>query len=494
MSSRSCLFCLLLLASCVNSSEGPKEQLPDVEPKGKENVAYRWATVALEGTADDTEWNRPRPTVSSRLLALVFRAQFDAWSRFDSVAVPVHLNVERRPETERTLINKEKAISYAMCRTLCAVYPADSALFLNELRGLGYDPDDHSIDPTTPQGIGNLAASTVITATRMDGSNGFGDDPEAPTPWGDHTHYQPRNTLEELKDIDHWQPKTFIKEDGTKWAPGALSPHWGHVQPFALDSASQFRSPPPPLMGAPQLEREVREVVELQANLTNEQKALVEFMRDGPRSVQQAGHWLIFARDVSVRDSHTLDEDVKMYFLVTSTAMDCFIACWDAKFFYDTSRPYQQIHYLLGDEEITAWAGPNKGMVQMKGKDWRPYSPDSFLCPPFPSYPSGHSTVSGGCARALELFTGSDTYGAQVRLLPGWLTEPGITTDSITLNFPTFRSAAEQAGLSRVLGGYHIQADNVEGLALGKKVAEVVFEECMGHIEGRKGNDWNLPE
>jgi hypothetical protein len=84
----------------------------------------------------------------------------------------------------------------------------------------------------------------------------------------------------------------------------------------------------------------------------------------------------------------------------------------------------------------------------------------------------------------LKLYTGSDDYGFQVRLLPGWLTEPGITTDSITLDFPTFTSTAEQAGWSRVLGGYHIQADNVEGLALGRKVGAVVYDKCMGYIRG----------
>ena len=124
-------------------------------------------------------------------------------------------------------------------------------------------------------------------------------------------------------------------------------------------------------------------------------------------------------------------------------------------------------------------------MVRMKGRDWRPYSPDSFLCPPFPAYPSGHSTVSGGCSRVLELYTGSDRYGVDVRLLPGWLTEPGITQDSITLHFPTFSSTAEQAGWSRVLGGYHIQTDNLAGLELGRNVAEVVYAKCRAHIEGR---------
>lgn len=55
------------------------------------------------------------------------------------------------------------------------------------------------------------------------------------------------------------------------------------------------------MVGSKQLEEEIKEVVDLQANLTDEQRALIEFMRDGPGSVQQAGHWLKFAQEVSIR-------------------------------------------------------------------------------------------------------------------------------------------------------------------------------------------------
>ncbi|MBL0036283.1 MAG: vanadium-dependent haloperoxidase [Flavobacteriales bacterium] len=479
---------LLLLASCGGGEQGAAERVPDAL-RGAENMAYKWGAVVLEGTANDTERNKPRPPVSSRMVALPMIAMFDAWSRYDSVAVPVYLSrVERRPASEQNPEHKAEAISYAACRVLQEVYPADSALFAQRLKEFGFDPNDRGLDPATPAGVGNLAARAVLDSRHHDGSNMYGDEPGRDTHYGDYTNYRPVNSPETLVDIDRWQPKYFISEkDGRRFAPGCLAPHWGHVQPFALDSASQFRCPPPPKMGDPLLEKEVRQVVQLQAELTNEQKALVEFMRDGPRSVQQAGHWLIFSRDISLRDNHTLDEDVQMYFVVSTTAMDCFIACWDAKMFYDNSRPYQQVHALMGEEDIVGWGGPHIGMVKMKGKDWRPYSPDSFLCPPFPAYPSGHSTVSGGCAKALELFTGSDKYDVQVRLLPGWLTEPGITTDSVTLSFPTFSSTAEQAGWSRVLGGYHIQTDNLAGLQLGRSVAAVTYAKCKAHIDGSAG-------
>ena len=139
--------------------------------------------------------------------------------------------------------------------------------------------------------------------------------------------------------------------------------------------------------------------------------------------------------------------------------------------FYDSARPYALVHNYYQDQIIKAWGGPESGMTNMKGQEWRPYSPDVFLCPPFPSYVSGHSTISGGCAEALKLFTGNDEFGVEVDLVPGALTEPNNIGDTVTLKFPTFTKAGEMAGMSRVMGGYHIQADNIEGLNLGRQIA-----------------------
>lgn len=238
------------------------------------------------------------------------------------------------------------------------------------------------------------------------------------------------------------------------------------------------------MVGSEQLEREVREVIDMQAGLTDADKALVEFMRDGPKSVQQAGHWLKFAQDVSRRDQHSLDEDVKMYFLNQVTAMDAFIASWDSKMFYDFARPYALVHDYYEGEVIKAWGGPGKGMMDMQGEQWRPYSPESFLCPPFPSYTSGHSTVSGACAEALRLFTGDEYFGSEVELIPGALTEidPKYYGEPVVLKFPTFTETAEMAGISRVMGGYHIQADNIAGLELGRDVAQKAWTFYLEHL------------
>ncbi len=476
----------LVIGCKSNSDQKQKEVITSDknELRGTDNLAYKWGEVALTATANDTEKFKPRPTITSRYLGLIFTAIFDAWSRYDSKATPVYLKeVERRPENEQTLKNKEVAISYAAYRAMNEYYYSDSTLFREFMVELGLDPDNQSMDATTPEGIGNLAAKMVIEARKKDGSNQYGDEEGSNgKPYFNYVAYKPVNSPDENLDPNRWQPKYFADGKGGRFAPECLTPYWDKVQPLALKSGDQFRPGPPPMIGSEQLEREVKEVIELQANLTNEQKALVEFMRDGPQSVQQAGHWLKFAQDVSRRDQHTLDEDVKMYFLNQVTAMDAFIASWDSKMFYDFARPYALVHKYYDEQVIKAWGGPDKGMMEMKGKEWRPYSPETFLCPPFPSYTSGHSTISGGCAEALRLYTGSDEFGEKVELIPGALTEPDNLGEKVVLEFPTFTETANMAGFSRVLGGYHIQADNVAGLQLGRDVAHEVWKFYLAHI------------
>lgn len=454
--------------------------------QGPENLAYKWGEVAMEATANDTEIFSPRPTVTSRYLGLTWTAVFDAWSRYDSIAQPVYLSyVDRRPVQERTPGNKEIAISYAAYRCMMEYYAFDSVMLTNKMKAFGFDPFNQSLDPATPEGIGNLAAKTIIRERMFDGSNQTGTIGDTRgEAYADYTGYRPVNPVDSMIDVSRWQPKYFSDGKGGRYAPGCLTAHWNLVKPLMLESASQFRSGSPPPIGSNELKEEVTRVVNLQAALTNQQKALVEFMRDGPRSVQQAGHWFIFAQEVSKRDNHSLDEDVKMFFAVEAAAMDAFIACWDTKMYYDFARPYALVHYYFKDQKIWGWGGPGKGWGEELGQDWRPYSPETFLCPAFPSYVSGHSTVSGACSEILRLFTGDDRFGITIKRIPGELTEPGNLGKPVYLKFPTFTATANMAGISRVMGGYHIPVENEEGLKLGRQVGNAVFEKYIRYVNG----------
>jgi hypothetical protein len=273
----------IVLCSCKT-----KEDITTInEPKGTENIAYQWGEMALKATALDTERFAPRPTITSRYLGLIFTSVFDAWSRFDEKAIPVYLtDVPRLPEELRTLPNKEIAISFAAYRTMCEYYYSDREIFADFMRELGLDPSNETLDPTTPEGIGNLAAMAVIKARHKDGANQYGEeDGSDGKPYFDYVGYTPINSADSNIDPNRWQPKYFSDGKGGFFAPGCLTPFWDKVKPIALKSGDQFRPGPPPMIGSEQLKEEVEEVIALQANLTDHDKALVEFMRDGPQSV-----------------------------------------------------------------------------------------------------------------------------------------------------------------------------------------------------------------
>jgi hypothetical protein len=472
--------------SLVGARSAPIHAVP--EPGFRPTAAYQWLEISLEATAREVDRAGARPTIIARTLAVALTAMYDAWSAYDDKAVGTRLgNRLRRPARERTERNREIAIAYATYRALLDVYPEDRVWLADEMRRMGFDPDDDTKDIRKPQGVGNVAARSVCDDRHHDGANQLGDEVGGSgKPYSDYTFYVAHNPKDRVHDPDRWQPLPFSDGRGGSFHPGFLTPHWYRVRPFALDRSDQFRPPPPPKFGSEQLKREVDEVIRFNAGLTSEQKAIVEFMRDGPRSTGQSGHWLRFAQDVSRRDRHTLDQDVKLFFAVANVAHDAFIAAWEAKRYYDSSRPWTLVRQYYAGQEIDGWMGPAHGVAKLKAEAWHPYSPANFVTPPFPGYVSGHSTVSAACARLLELFTGSDKFGFVERRKPGILTEPDAecAKSEVELALPTFSATAEMAGISRIMGGYHIQADNLAGLELGRKVADFTWPRIKAYWEG----------
>lgn len=482
---RSLAFSLIIFALS-NVHAGEKNIHAQQIPVEKQNIAYRWLEITQFATGNEVERNGARPTILSRTMAIWATAMYDAWACYDEKAVGSRLGGKlRRPVAERTLENKAKVISYASYRALVEVYPLDKDYLAGEMKKLGYDPEDKSTDATTPQGIGNLVAQALIDYRRNDGANQLGNEAGGNgKPYSDYTFYKCVNPVDKLYDVDCWQQVTFTLKDGKKVAPGFLTPHWYRVKPFGLEKAEQFRPGPPPTakLNNEELKKQTQECIDANANLTDEQRAIVEFMRDGPRSTGQSGHWLKFAADVSRRDKHDVDRDVKLFFVVANVCFDAFISCWETKRFYDSPRPYALVRYYFAGQKIKGWLGPDKGVGEIPAEEWRPYSPGYFVTPPFPGYTSGHSTVSAAAAKVLELFTGSDNFGFVEKRKAGVITEtPG---PEITLKLPTFSATAQMAAESRLLGGYHIRADNEVGFTVGTQVGEYCWKQYSAYFDG----------
>ncbi len=470
-------------------AEAPKplHKFLAIEDHDQVSLAYLWLDIAEEATARYVDRFGARPTILSRSLAIWATAVYDAWANYDDKAVGTRLGGKlRRPKAEHTLANKKKAISYASYKALVFVYPESADWLTEQMKAMGYDPKLDSRDPKKPEGIANLVVDALIEYRKHDGANQMGDEIGSNgQPYSDYTYYKPVNPPDKIIDPDRWQPITFTLADGKKITPNFLTPHWYRVKPFLLENSSQFRPEPPPttLTQDALLRKETDEVLHYNAKLSKEEKAVVEFMRDGPRSTGQSGHWLRFAQDVSRRDKQSLDQDVRLYFAVANVAFDAFISCWETKRYYDTSRPWTLIHHYYKGKKITGWAGPEGGTKEMLGEEWHPYSPENFVTPPFPGYTSGHATVSGAASKIIELFTGSDTYGFAEQRRHCELTEnnPG---EMITLDLPTWSKTAETAALSRALGGYHIPIDNNVGLRVGREIAVWSWPKYQAYFQG----------
>jgi hypothetical protein len=110
-------------------------------------------------------------------------------------------------------------------------------------------------------------------------------------------------------------------------------------------------------------------------------------------------------------------------------------------------------------------------IAEIAAKDWQPY----LATPAFPAYVSGHSAFAAAWARMIELVTARPEFGMHVAVSRLFV-EQRLLDHPIEFVFPTLWSAAESSGQSRIYGGIHWPADNRQGLALGKAVAEQAWQ------------------
>ncbi len=434
------------------------------------NPVIQWNNAALQAIGATATG----PTIGARALAIVHTAIYDAWAAYDKNAVPTQPNGIPGRLKDKNGANATQALSFAAYRALVDLFPSQTSSFNAVMSNLGYNPADTSTDTSTPTGVGNVAAQAILTYRHQDGSNQLGDASGSSGPYSDYTGYTPT-----LGNLDHWQPLGAQK---------FLTPHWGKVKPFALSNANQFRpSGPIPSSSTQAFTAQIDTALSLSAGLDDTSKVIAEYWADGPKSVTPPGHWdllsqFVLAQYVSKKYNKTLNDNVMLFFALTNAIFDASIACWECKRYYDSCRPISAIHTLYAGKSITAWAGPGKGTQTFDGSLWQTY----IKTPAFPEYVSGHSTFSAAGAYILSGATGSDTFGDSYTAAAGSSTiEPGISpSSSVTLSWPTYSSAAIQAGMSRRYGGIHFQKADEDGRALGQQVAALAGAKALSYING----------
>ncbi len=450
------------------------------------------------------------PPMAARILAIVHTCIYDAWAMYDDCARSTRMaGLLRRPADERCADDVdaaiETAISHAAYKALKTFFPPETLktgpkdVIEERMKGMGQDPNAAEEDPKTPIGLGKMMARVVLDNRSGDGANTWQTLGGA-KPYADYTGYLPAVPPLDIpakgayeQPVGHlqerWQPLNLLKKDPDKpgrkkyFTQGFLAPHWGLITPFALRHGGEFRPQArPEEYYTVRFRQQCQDLIELSGCLTDERKSIAEYWMNGPGSVTPPGHWHQLAQWVAQRDRHDLHQDVKMFFALGNAVMDAGIACWDAKRAFDYVRPVTAIRQLFKGQKIYAWAwdNPDQDARPMQGEEWYPYQFLDFVTPPFPEFPSGHSTFSAASAEILKRFTGSDYFGHTVEIEPGSsLIEPGKTPCSlVVLQLPTFSYAATQAGMSRLYGGIHFMDGNLQGLAMGAKIADKVWQKA----------------
>src|SRR5260370_29758390 len=110
-------------------------------------VVIQWKNEAWEGVRDC----KIGPPMVARALFIVHNCIYDAWAAYDKSAVGTIFGASlRRPKPERTLANKNQAISFAAYPAAVDLFPGDkTTVFAPLMAVLGYDISDNSTNVAT---------------------------------------------------------------------------------------------------------------------------------------------------------------------------------------------------------------------------------------------------------------------------------------------------------------------------------------------------------
>jgi len=225
------------------------------------------------------------------------------------------------------------------------------------------------------------------------------------------------------------QTRPYVRKQGERYWSGErpTTPYAGSWKPWLIGYGSRFRAAPPPPDGSPEDLQELERVRTAVAHRTPEQQRAVLYWAGGPETETPAGIWLLIANHHLASMRPPLERVLSARSTLAMTMADAFIACWDTKYVYWTKRPFMR------DPAIQS----------------------SIETPNFPSYTSGHATVSAAAATVLAYYF------------------PGQADRWMTM--------AQEARDSRLWSGIHFPIDNDQGFLMGKAIATYALR---GHLAG----------
>ncbi|MEY3212697.1 MAG: Chloride peroxidase, partial [Pseudomonadota bacterium] len=343
-----------------------------------------WNDVALEvhrrdfspDSNGEVRPQQPGPTRTSRALAIVHMAMFDAFAPVGTTRYGTYA----MPDDGMGLGGRRAATATAAALTLIALFDRQRDLILSKhqeyLASLPASP------AVVNRGVawGRVVAETTLRSREGDGSE--------------------RSALLYAPSSEPGQHRPDPQNPGQ----GVLDPHWGGVRPFIVPGLTTvIPAKAPPLLTSAQYAAHYNEVLAKGAatgstRTPDETVQGVFWAYDGahelgvpPRLYNQA------VRAISMKRDATEEQNARLFAMVNMAMADAGIQAWHEKYLYNVWRP------VVGIREADQGYGPTSGgdgnPSTAGDPGWLPYgSPRSnqagkvSFTPSFPAYPSGHAT------------------------------------------------------------------------------------------------------
>lgn len=246
---------------------------------------------------------------------------------------------------------------------------------------------------------------------------------------------------------------------------------WANLTPFALNSASQFRSDAGDLfdLASDEYARDYNEVkrvgaqnAEASGDRTPDQSELARFWPSG------GAGWNAVMRVIVEGRGLDLWEHARLFALLNVAMSDGAVAVYDTKYHYNFWRPITAIRAASTDGNPATEADPG----------WLPFLPT----PPYPDYTCGLTNAVGAAVEVTRRFFGTDdipfTFTAfDVFISPG---------EAMTRSYHSLSQAAAESVDARVYGGMHFREGCVKGVRQGEKVGRFVFLHALKPLKGRQ--------
>jgi hypothetical protein len=288
-------------------------------------------------------------------------------------------------------------------------------------------------DANTARGIavGEAAAADIVALRANDGRNG-------PSPAGLGALTDPV-----LPGVWTWAPAPSLQIAQTPWM--------ATMQPFMLESTSQFRAPPPPALDSSTYTADLNETKAYGSKTstvrTPDETAIAYFWN--ANAINQLNQTL---DNVAVQHGMDLLDTVRLLAAGNMVSTDAGMACFDSKYTYRFWRPVTAIRNADLDGNPATTADPS----------WTPL----VTTPNHPEYPSQHGCITSALARVLADAVGTSDIDATIPGATG-----GGTTLTTSQTFASVDDLLSQLVNARVWIGFHYRNSVVTGENLGSAVA-----------------------